>query len=966
MMQQSQDWLNQFPVVPNAPRGAPQPLIPRQPSPVRPVEQAIDEQRLRALELANANAATVNAQGLTPEAIHLQAQQYILNGQLPPLGMGRAAASARQAIINEAARLAGVSGRSGADLAAGFARFRNSQHTLQTLDNQLGTIRGNEATALANAQQFLDRIHELYPPGSTRLGNMVRHGINEFLNDPTQAAYNAAYTTFLTEYAKVVAGSPSGAGVLSDSARHEAMDMLSNATSPEAAERAVNQMRADMQNRVQSLQGNIERGYGNLSEGRPASFAPNGDILDDHGAVVPVSRNGGGGAAPPVLGQPPAGPSGSPPAGGGRMDATTVNMGEGGADQVSLNTAAMERQPDPALAGLNAHVQGMLHGGKSDAEIRQYIQDRGIPIEQIPGFDSVLAWRAAHPNYTGSYRVELDQHLVPVSTFRNLATNFADNPVGAAGVAAGNMVAGQQIPNIVGATGGDAELAQLGVNEIRNRHPYASVAGDVAGGALTYAGATGAGRLGASAAESLAPSLWSRLPQAITGAERIGAAGETIAAPSITGTLAPRAIAADAALGAYESPGNRLEGGVVGGLTGMAGRGIINSAARGVSPTGGALAPAYEEGVQPTLGQRMGGPANRLEQAFQSIPILGGIQRGARNSAIDQWQLGGFNRALRNLPDEPQLPAMTPEGVPMAPGEAPHAFAQDQFDNAYNRVHQRVRVVPDPELHADLDALRQAGNSFLSDSSVSHFNRLLDNSVMRRLTDPRTGAGLTGEELQKTISEVRRVARNQRSSASGDTELADMLDDVTDALHANAARHSAPEAIQTLNNINRGYAMLARIETASARGPAAKTPGTYSPATLMSAERTAPQAGIRSRQFSAGNGLMSNYAKAGLELGQTVGDSGTGERLMALGGAGAAGVLPHFAGTAGILPAAVYGLDTLATLPGVRNAVNWALKPNRASIRPFSDELRAQLQARAGVGSTIGLPAVVAAYGQGQ
>lgn len=967
----TQSW-DAFPTAPAAPS---QPVIPRAPSPVRPVEQQIDEQRLRSLELANANAANNNAEGLTPEAIHLQAQQYILNGQLPPLGMGRQAASARQAIINEAARLAGVAGRSGSDLATGFARFRNSQHTLQTLDNQLGTIRGNESTALANAQQFLDRIHELYPPGSTRLGNMVRHGINEFLNDPTQAAYNAAYTTFLTEYAKVVAGSPSGSGVLSDSARREAMDMLSNATSPEAAERAVNQMRQDMANRVGALQGNIERGYGNLSAGRPASFAPNGDMLDDHGAVVPVSRTSRD-EGPPVMGQapptPPAGGAPGAPSGGGppvpgpdRMDATTVHMAPQNGSDVSLNTSLTQSVPDPALAGINEHVQGMLHSGASDAEIRQYVQDRGVPINQVPGFDATLAWRRAHPNYQGAYSVDLDKHLVPQSLTRSALTNFADSAPGAAAISAGNMVAGQQIPNIVGATGGDAELARAGMSEVRNRHPVASVVGDVGGGALAYSGMTGGARLGVNAAERLAPGVVSRLPAWVRAASTAGEA-EAAAAPysaeaasqsalAPTGTFAPRAIAADAGLGAYESPGNRLEGAAVGAATGAGFRGAINTGARAISPTGGTLAPAYEEGVAPTIGQRMGGIGNRVEQAFQSIPIVGGVQRGARTAAQDQWQLGGFNRALRNLPDDVQLPALAPDGSRMAPGTAPHSFAQDAFDKAYDRVHQRVRVVADDQLGQDMSDLEQQA-SLLSDSSSSHFNRIVNNSLFRRLQNG--GGQLSGDDLQQTLSEIRRTARGLRSNPTGDRELAGQLDDLASAIHDNAARHSPPEAIQTLGNINRGYGMLVRIENAANRAGAGD-PGEYTAKGLLNAERQ--QGGLRGRQFSAGNGLMTDYAQAGMRLGQTVADSGTPERqaIMGAGTLGGIGAASHFVSP---YAAAPWIANTFSNLPGVKGAVNFALRPNNPVIRPYTDAIRAQIEARANLGSQVGLPAVVAAY----
>lgn len=1005
-----QSW-DQFPAAAPHQQG---PLIPRTPPPQTPTNEAIDRERLRSLELANANTEANNAQGLTPEAIHLQAQQYILTGQLPALGMGRQAASARQSIINEAARMAGVAGRSGADMATGFARFRNSQHTLQTLDQQLGTIRGNEATALANAQQFLDRIHELYPPGSTRLGNMIRHGINEFLNDPTQAAYNSAYTTFLTEYAKVVAGSPSGSGVLSDSARREQMDALSNATSPEGAEAAVQQMRADMQNRIQALQGNILHGYENLSSGRPASFAPNGDMLDDHGAVVPTARNSGpAGGSPPILGAPPSGPSGgSPP---DRLDRTSLTSGTPREDMSISDTGTTNQDiaPDFVAAGVNRHVASMIANPDiTNAQIRRYVRDAGAHIANLgevltfrntPGFG---VWQRQHPGE--AYPMLPPRIERPLTWNESLNQNFADSGPGTAAITTGNMVTGQNLPEIIGATGGNEERARAGIEELRSRHPIGATVGDIAGGAMLYNAGTRVVEGGIAAAERVAPSVVARLPAWVRGAAAAGeegaavnpysAAAATDATLAPTATFAPRAIAGDAAIGAYESPGNRLEGAEIGVATGMAGRGAMNTAGRAVSPTGGDLAPAYEEGVQPTVGQRMGGAANRVEQAFQSIPVVGGVQRSARSRALDQWQLGGFNRALRNLPDEVQLPAK------MEPGTAPHAFAQDAFDTAYDRVHSRINVVDDAQLQQDLAGIRQTAET-LSEPSMAHFNRILESSVLRRLrnqreapaseasnsseiarpttaeeawqlpsgtryigpdgvTRVRTSTTLTGEELQKALSEIRRTARSLRSSPTGDRELADTLDDLSAAIHGNAARHSAPEAIETLGGINRGYGMLVRIENAANR-PGAGEPGEYTAKALLNADRQ--QGGLRGRQFLAGNGLMSDYANAGLRLGQTVADSGTAERLATMTGgtglAGGIGAAAHSGGMAGTIPAAAWALDTFANLPGVRNAINWTLRPNRPSIRPITDEIRAQIQARAGAVSALGLPAVVAAYG---
>lgn len=798
--------------------------------------------------------------------------------------------------------------------------------------------------------------------GNRQLSSAAAY-IGQSQEGPDLAAYETAVQQVAGELEKIATNSP---GTLAG--RQDTISHLSPNQSLEARRAAIREVVSLIHGAIEPLQNQYNSSFQEGTSRPPVPWITgrSQQIYQSLGGVdmsLPGAPGEAGGtiagpATPPIVGGPPAPPTppGSAP-GGGHMDATTVNMASAGADDMSLNTGATQNVPDPALAGINEHVQGMLHAGTPDAEIRQYIQDRGVPIEQIPGFNDVLAWRQAHPGYQGNYRVELDKHLVPQSLTRQVMTNIGDSSAGAYTVAAGNMVTGQQLANIVGATGGDAELAQRGIGEIRNRHPISSVAGDISGAALAYGGINAGARAGLNATERIAPSIYARLPAWVRAGSTAGEA-EAAAAPfsqqaasnaalAPTATFAPRAIASDAGIGAYESPGNRLEGAGVSAATGGAFRGTVNTAARAVSPTGGDLAPAYEEGVVPTLGQRAGGIFNRTEQAFQSVPVLGGIQRSARTAAQDQWQLGGFNRALRNLPDEPQLPAGT------APGTEPHAFAQDAFDKAYDRVHQRIRVVDDPQLQQDLTDIRQ-GATMLSDQSLSHFNRIIDNSVLRRLEN--SGGELSGEDLQQTLSEVRRTARSLRSNPTGDRELASQLDDLAGAIHDNATRHSPAEAISTLGNINRGYGMLVRIENAANRAGAGE-PGEYTAKGLLNAERQ--QGGLRGRQFLAGDGLMTNYARAGMKLGSTVPDSGTFERAATVGSmAGAANfVSPYFA--------APWAVDTLATLPGARNAVNFALRPNNAAIRPFTDVLRAQLQARAGIGSTIGLPAVVAAY-QGQ
>ena len=95
-------------------------------------------------------------------------------------------------------------------------------------------------------------------------------------------------------------------------------------------------------------------------------------------------------------------------------------------------------------------------------------------------------------------------------------------------------------------------------------------------------------------------------------------------AQSFAGTLAT-----GAALGAVEpTSGNEsaLKNAAIGMAGGAAGYGIGKAASRIISPNSTSnpnLQLLKDAGVEPTIGQTLGGVANKVEQKLQSIPILG-------------------------------------------------------------------------------------------------------------------------------------------------------------------------------------------------------------------------------------------------------------------------------------------------------------------------------------------------------
>lgn len=589
----------------------------------------------------------------------------------------------------------------------------------------------------------------------------------------------------------------------------------------------------------------------------------------------------------------------SPPSIGGR-DATPQRVIEPESTQaVELSNGGTQRVDDPVLAGVNARINAMLKSGAPVNEIASYVESVGIPAREVmPSLREAERFRRQNPDYRGDWSVNIDDKLLPMGGLRSAIADVSNSPLAAGITAAGDTVLGGRLDEVIGLTGGNAEVAQLGKEALRKLNPLSSLVGDVAGGAMLYAGGSAA---------------TSRIPAFAIGAPTTSAFGA-------------RAVAGDAALGAYIGSGQNNQdrvGGAIGGALsgvagGVAGRGAANAFGRAVSPTGGDLAPAYAEGVQPTMGQRMGGIVNRAEQAFASVPGVGGVQRSARNRTIQEWQRGAFNQALREIGSE--LPPQ------VSHGKAAHAYMQREFNKAYDSARSGMTFRPDGEFAQDFGAVQQQVG-LLSDASQRAFVTLV-----RRVGNKIQGRGgaLNGDDYKIAVSGLASKVRAIRKNPQGDRELADALEQFTAAMDNGARRHSNPEAVTLLDKADAGYAKAVIIEDAARRrgGDAGEFTGKQ-----LDAASQNMSGGIRSRRYLSGNALLQDYAQAGVKLGDTVADSGTPERLMTMGGLAG---MAHFVDPTMLAPWAV---NTAANLPGVRKVVNAAIAPNRPKLAPVRQKI---------------------------
>ena len=396
-----------------------------------------------------------------------------------------------------------------------------------------------------------------------------------------------------------------------------------------------------------------------------------------------------------------------------------------------------------------------------------------------------------------------------------------------------------------------------------------------------------------------------------------------------------RGILADSAYGAAQGAGaadngSRVEGAVKGAgaaaIGNVAGNALTAGVGRVIAPTGGNMNALYEAGVRPTLGQRVadkgviGRAVNATEEALQSVPILGAAVSGARQEARDQFQVGAFNEALKEVGEQ------LPKG--MKPGTAPNAYAQKTFDRIYAEARTGMVMRGDDGLVADMDALDKQ-IATLAEPSGKRFNAIFKNIVERRAKNG--GGEIAGKEYKSMVSDLGKQIRAIRGNPNGDMELASALQDLQGTLENAARRHSDPDAVALLDKADAGYAKLVRIEDAASKvgGDA----GTFTPAQFDRAVQK-QEGGIRSKSYLRGDALMQDYAEQGRGLMDRVPNSGTPERAMvatALAGGGTY-INPAFGGFLALVGSAY--------APGVRKGMQAALAPAGPTRRAIADQLK--------------------------
>lgn len=381
--------------------------------------------------------------------------------------------------------------------------------------------------------------------------------------------------------------------------------------------------------------------------------------------------------------------------------------------------------------------------------------------------------------------------------------------------------------------------------------------------------------LGATVGE-VAPFLASGVANGIRAVGDLAANAASKVIPQTVGKWAPQAVggaAQGAAIAATQPVTNAPDGywnakgdqSLYGAAGGVLAPSAIKGAAAIISPTASAAYRALAgAGVDTTIGQRLGGVWNGMEEKSQSLPIVGDMISRARGRALQSWNAATLNDVV--APVGGQVTTVGHDGV---------AQAGDILSNAYKDALSRIQGVSfDPQFGQDFGQLRTMAQSLTPDMAA-RFNNIVSNNFESRLSP---AGGMDAVTFKGVVSDINGLARKYAGAQGSEGELGDALTQFGSLMNQQVARAN-PQLAPQLSAIDSGWAKLVRVEGAAKSAASNKVnTGVFTPSQLMQAVR-ANDASTRDRATARGQALMQSWAQNGLQvLGDKVPNSGTFDR----------------------------------------------------------------------------------------
>ena len=332
---------------------------------------------------------------------------------------------------------------------------------------------------------------------------------------------------------------------------------------------------------------------------------------------------------------------------------------------------------------------------------------------------------------------------------------------------------------------------------------------------------------------------------------------------------------------------NRLVGGVV--------KPLVSGDARAL----------VDQGIQPTIGQAVGGFVNTAEQKLKSLPLVGDVIRNARGRAVNEFN----EKAIQTA-------------VPGAKG-----FGDEALTSARETLGKRYDDILDnlPNITVDKTSILQATRNAvddpalaLSDSSKKFVRDYVNNNLLAR------SGQIDGQVAKKIESDFAKAVARKATGDAEDRAIADAMRNVQQQWRQSltqTAEAISPGSGTALREADASWRAFIPVDRAGAyRGnqniAANDIPGKFTPNALRRSIEASDQSQFNNvtRALRGGNSpfeKLNTLTRQGERvLGDSVPDSGTAGRLMmglgALGAGSAAGIDPAEMGMGALLAAPLY------------------------------------------------------------
>lgn len=380
-----------------------------------------------------------------------------------------------------------------------------------------------------------------------------------------------------------------------------------------------------------------------------------------------------------------------------------------------------------------------------------------------------------------------------------------------------------------------------------------------------------------------------------------------------------------------QKKGQALTGAAFGGVTPI----VVSSAARLVSPKASVnpdIQTLTKAGVQPTIGQTLGGPWNAAEEKLQSVPVLGDFIANARGNSIKQFNNAAINRASGKV-------GQSVDGV----GQDAVAKAGDVLSNAYDSAKNQIG-----HFQIDQQGAQELGNLRQMVQSLQPREQSVFNDAWQKLSSEVSPNGsITADGFKRLDSFLGK--QSGRFSGSNDAyqqQVGDALQELQRIVNDNAMRAN-PNAASLKNAADSGWANLVRVEGAAKA--AKNNGGVFTPAQLNGAIQQADQS-VRGRAVARGTALMQDLANAGQNvIGNKIPDSGTAGRYMLGGGTLTGGWLVNPA-----IPLGLLGTGLAYTQP-IQGLLTRAITSRPEGAQTVANALRKASPTLGLLGSQVGL-----------